>query len=593
MASSRKPKPARGASADWLDAVIADEMHMDRALDGADLAAVERQLEASILTASLADFIRAGWHVLEATTPLVWGRHIEAICEHVQQVIEDWGRRQRDPTFVQRVRDLLVTTVPGSLKSRILAYAIPWAWLRWPALRAICLSTNPRVALRDSMLAREVIASSWYQSTFAPSWRIRDDADAKGSFINTAGGFRNAMGIDSRIVGERADLIVVDDPHDPEEAASEAQRRAVLERWDTSIANRVNDLGSSIRIGICQRVHEDDWAAARIADGWCHLSLPMLYESESACSTALGFHDWRTVDEECLHPERFTPEVIAAERTRCGPMRWASLYQQRPAPAGGALVKTSWLRFHRAPGKPDNASTRPNGCWSGPAVETPATFDAVCIAADLAFGKATTSGDFNVMLVVGKRGADFFVLDVWRARADFPEVQRRFRALAARFPLSRKVVEQAAAGASLVASLQSEISGLVGLPPHGSKEQRLQNVLAFFEAGNVHLDEGWPGVADAIGELTMFPNARHDDFVDALTLALGQLATNDTERRVNLRRWLAMGGKRLAPADLEREFDRQLGVVTDAPAEGRPMPRTPTEWQRYAARLQRSRESPR
>jgi len=501
--------------------------HLD--LHDPDWASAELELERSILRESLADFVRASWHVLEATTPLVWGRHLDVICGAVQAVIEDWAHRQRDPSFVQPVRDLLVTLPPGTLKSRVLALSIPWAWLRYPELRAICLSTNPRVALRDSVYAREVVGSSWYQRTFEPTWTVKTDVDAKGMFANSAGGYRSAMGIDARIVGERGDLIVVDDPHDPEEAESEAQRSAVLERWDTSISNRLNDLGSSIRIGICQRVHEHDWAAARIAEGWCHVNLPLEFEPESACHTVIA-SDWRTIDGECLHPARFTLEVIAAEKLRCGERRWATLYQQRPAPAAGSIVRTSWLRFWRAPDAPDASITRPKGCWSGPAIVLPPKMDATVIAADLAMGKATASGDYNVIVAVGRKGSSFYLLECWRARADFPEVQRQFRAMASRHPRgAKKVVEQAAAGASLVASLKSEISGLVGIPPSGSKEQRLQAVLAFFEAGNVHLDETWTGLDAAVSELVTFPNARHDDFVDAMTLALGQLSTNDAD----------------------------------------------------------------
>ena len=493
-----------------------------------DLVSVELELERSIMRESLADFVKASWHVLEATTPLVWGRHLDVICGAVQAVIEDWGRRQQDSTFTQRVRDAIVTLPPGTLKSRVLTLAIPWSWLRWPQLRAICLSTNPRVALRDSVYAREVIGSSWYQSTFSPSWVIKGDVDAKGMFANSAGGYRSAMGFDARIVGERGDLIVIDDPHDPEEAESQAQRNAVLERWDTSISNRLNDLGSSIRIGICQRVHEHDWAAARIAEGWCHVNMPLEFEPESACHTVIA-SDWRTIEGECLHPVRFTPEVIAAEKLRCGERRWATLYQQRPAPATGSIVKTAWLRFWRYPDAPDASVTRPKGCWAGPAVVVPDRMDATVLAADLAMGKSTTAGDFNVIVAIGRKGSSFYVLDVWRARADFPEVQRQFRAMAHRYPRAKKCVEQAAAGASLVASLQGEIPGLVGIPPSGSKEQRLQAVLAFFEAGNVYFEETWPGLDAAISELVTFPNSRHDDFVDACSLALGQLSTNSSD----------------------------------------------------------------
>jgi predicted phage terminase large subunit-like protein len=475
-----------------------------------------------------ADFFVAAWHVLAPTTPLQWSWHLDELCAHLQAQIEGWAQRQTGAASESPMQNVLYTMPPGTLKSRAFVIASAWAWLRWPSMTMLAISGNPRLSLRDSMLFRQLVSSRWYIETFRPTWTIRDDQDAKGALGNTAGGVRLAMGWDARAVGEHVDWIQADDPHDPEQVESDATRIGVLEKWDGSWANRVNDLSTSLRSGIAQRTHEDDWNARRIAEGWVHFDVPMLFEVDRNCITPLGRPDHRTVEGESLQPARFTPEVISKERTRVGERRWACLYQGRPVPAGGAIVKLEWLRFYRRIGMPNAASARPRGCWPGPSVELdPSTMNRAVIAADLAGGKATSDGDYNVIVAVGRRGADIFVLEVWRARADFPEVQRQFRAMAARYPLSKRVIEQAAAGASLVASLQREVSGIVGVPPSGSKESRLQSVLAFFEAGNVHLDEHAPYLDAVVTELATFPNARHDDFVDALTLALAELGAVD------------------------------------------------------------------
>ncbi len=52
--------------------------------DDADLHDLELELERSIVIDELASFVRAGWHVLEPTTELVWGLHMQAICDHLQ-----------------------------------------------------------------------------------------------------------------------------------------------------------------------------------------------------------------------------------------------------------------------------------------------------------------------------------------------------------------------------------------------------------------------------------------------------------------------------------------------------------------------------
>jgi predicted phage terminase large subunit-like protein len=508
--------------------------------DVTDLDALERELEVSIATDSLADFFRSSWRELEPSTPLSWGWHLDELCAHLQAQLEQWARRQRDATFTQTIQNLLATLPPGTLKSRALVIASAYAWLRWPSMKMLALSGNPRIAQRDSMLFRQLITSRWYVETFKPAWRIRDDQDAKGALGNTAGGVRLAMGWDARAVGEHVDWIQADDPHDPEQIESDAIRQGVLDRWDTSWANRVNDLASSIRTGIAQRTGEKDWSHARIAEGWVHLDLPMLFEIDRACVTPLGRPDRRSVDGECLHPARFTPDVIAKERARVGERRWATLYQGRPAPRGGALVKLATLRFHRDDAAPQVAS-RPQGCYDGPAIVIPTKFDAIVLAGDLAGGKLTLKGDFNALVVVGRRGARFFLLEFWVKRAAFPEVQTKVRELSKRYPYAKKVIESAASGAALVASLEAEIPGLVGQVATGDKESRLESVLSVFEAGQFYVPDGAPGIDALITSLTVFPNGANDDDVDAISLALSQLIVVDETlqaRRVGLIRLL-------------------------------------------------------
>ncbi len=505
-----------------------------------ELAADLLELEAEKLRRSFAAFFRASWHVHEQATPLLWAWPYETACLHLQELVLDWHRRQRDPSYVQRYRDLLATLPPGTLKSRLEAALVPWAWTFAPSLRAICLSGNPRVAQRDSVIARDIIASPWYQRTFQPQWTVRQDTDAKGLFGNSGGGWRAAMGFSAQVIGERADLLCVDDPHDPEEAESETQRNNVHERWDLTLANRLNDLGASIRVGIAQRTHEDDWSSRRIAEGWTHLDLPMLYETERACVTPLGKPDPRTEEGECLHPERFPPDVIAAERAK-GERRWATLYQGRPSPRAGSIVATDSLRFYRREHQPDATSARPSGCTELPSVVLPSTLSRIAIGVDLAGGKKTLKGDFNVIAVVGKAGPSFYVLDVWRERADFPEVQRAFRAMCAKYPRAGKYVEQQAAGAPLVASLQSEISGVVAVPSTTGKIERLEAVLHLFQAGNVHLDEHAVWMPYAVHEITTVPGSRFDDLTDAIVIALAAMSggTDAIERWQNINRGLA------------------------------------------------------
>ena len=86
-----------------------------------------------------------------------------------------------------------------------------------------------------------------------------------------------------------------------------------------------------------------------------------------------------------------------------------------------------------------------------------------------------------------------------------------------------KLVEDRANGPAIIASLKSEISGIIPVEPSDSKIGRLNSVSPLFEAGNVLLPERASWVGDFVEELTRFPGAAHDDQVDACSQALEYL----------------------------------------------------------------------
>lgn len=444
--------------------------------------------------------------------------------------------RQRDPSFVQRFQNFLANVPPGSMKSRIVSVFLPaWVWLHWPSWRALFLSSNPRVALRDSVYCREVLRSEWYQKTFRPGWELADDQDAKGLYRNTSGGFRQAQGFSAKVTGDRFDAIIWDDPHDADDVHSALKRESVIERWDSAVANRLNDLRSSVRVGIMQRLHESDLSGHVLRQGgWEHLRLPMELEATTGCScpscargeTLIGWRDPRTSEGEVLHPARFTPEVLASERAR-GSFYYAGQFQQRPAPAGGNMFPREWWRFWRPVGM--SPVRRPKGCdQTLPTVELAPDvaamgFDEVVQSWDLTF-KDSDGSDYVAGGVWGRKGADKFLLHrVWR-RMSFTDSLRALRETAAAYPEARAIyVEDKANGPAVISALKGEIAGIVPVEPTGSKVARASAMQPQVEAGNVYLPEHADWLDDFIGEFDTFPRGAHDDQVDMTTQAIMKL----------------------------------------------------------------------
>ena len=53
---------------------------------GISLSSVAAAIEASLLSESLYEFVKAAWHVVEPGTKFVDNWHIKAICDHVEDL---------------------------------------------------------------------------------------------------------------------------------------------------------------------------------------------------------------------------------------------------------------------------------------------------------------------------------------------------------------------------------------------------------------------------------------------------------------------------------------------------------------------------
>lgn len=124
------------------------------------------------------------------------------------------------------------------------------------------------------------------------------------------------------------------------------------------------------------------------------------------------------------------------------------------------------------------------------------------------------------------RWPNAWLVDLWRGRLEYPELQRQIQSLSAQWNANRVLIEQAGSGLSLIQDL-SRSTGLnvIGVVPKHDKSTRLMGVSAMIEAGRIMIPNEAPWLADLRSELTLFPNARHDDQVDSLSQFLKWLNT--------------------------------------------------------------------
>lgn len=470
----------------------------------------------------LADFMRLGWHVVEPATPLLWSWHLDAIAEHLEAQLAG------------EIRRLVINVPPGCMKSlSVNVFGSAWAWLSNPALRMIFASANPRVALRDSTKTRDLIESEWFQTTFRPQWLLREDQNAKSLFKNTKTGTRLAVGIGAKIIGERADAVFVDDPHEPTEVHSEAHRRAVVDWHDLALSRRLDPRHGTETV-IMQRLHEGDLTGHLLERGGVtHLCLPMEFVSKRRCVTSLGvkgeWEDPREAEGELLFPALFPEAAVALMKTDLGEMGYAGQGQQDPSPADGAIFKTKWWRRYQLVGTPD-VDPRDGRCelaWADNRRIELRNLDQLVLSVDAAFKDKETS-DRVSMQVWGRVGADCFLLDRRHGLMSFVVTAATLVALRNRWApwgLSAVWVEDKANGTAVIDLLQHDIPALVPIEPHGGKLARAHAASPMIQAGNVYLPTAaaQPWVKEYEHELTRFPKSAHDDDVDATTQALNLL----------------------------------------------------------------------
>lgn len=505
----------------------------------------------------LKHFVRQAWPVVEPGVNPAWNWHLDAICDHIQWFLEGWliatGRGhlvhpdspawkvQGDERSRTVVQNLFVNAAPATLKSKIaMVFAPGWMWLRVPSWTVACVSGNPANVTRDSIQGRDLVTSPWYRSTFDVTWVIRSDVDAKEKWQTTAGGERVSKGLQSTPVGLHVDAIFLDDPDDMHKVYSEAERKATKGHWD-AYGNRVNSLAHSLRMIIQQRMHVDDLTGQVQTTGdWAKLEIPVAFDPRFRSTTPWGWTDPRSVANENMHPERFTPEALAKEKRRLGPVMYEAQYNQRPESIEGGMFKREWIRFWRPSGAQGERAMleRPPGCRSReevPAVALPAKANWMALTVDGTFGSESAAASRVGLLCVLGRGGDRFVLaDRTRKMSGVNEMVQEIVKLVNQFKgVKVVVVEKKALGAAVVEALQKLIRdsklrqvAVIEIDPKGdSKESRASAMQPDIFAGNLYVEDGaeWlvSGQGDDdngfVGELCAFPGGRHDDRVDALS----------------------------------------------------------------------------
>lgn len=362
---------------------------------------------------------------------------------------------------------------------------------------------------------------------------LASDLASAAEWQTTSAGGVVSRGINSGYTGIGFRVLFIDDPvKGTAEAHSKTYRNAIWERWVADLYSRLEPPYLVVVIGT--RFHEDDFIG-RLAskeyagnpDDWEVIELPVIATSHDVLGRQPGEPLYSPLLEET---EEEAVARWAEIKANVGSYVFAALYDQRPAPATGAIFNADWWRYWTT--NPANVSVDGGVVYLDPALDLAGArwLDSW----DCAF-KGTDSSDYVVGQRWARLGPNRYLIAQQRERLSFTQtiaaMQRWTTIDQALNPYGAWVherrIEEKANGAAVIDVLREQVSGLKPVSPKDSKEVRARAITPEIESGHVYLpypgDPGNAWVAEALDELRDFPHAANDDVVDALTQALAGL----------------------------------------------------------------------
>jgi predicted phage terminase large subunit-like protein len=418
----------------------------------------------------------------------------------------------------QKNQRLMVSMPPRHGKSELVSRRFPAFYLGLhPNNEIISCSYSSGLA---SLFNRDIqrimeseIFTEVFPDTVLPGSKASKNIESANKFKRTANFFEIvnhygsllSAGVGGSITGLGADLLLIDDPvKNEEEAMSETYRENVF-NWYNSTAYTRLEGGANIVV-VQTRWHKGDLSGKLLSemelggDKWEVINFPAILRDNPT------EHDIRQPGD-ALWPRKYPIDRLDIIKKQVGSRVWSSLYQQSPIVEGGNIIKEEWLKYYtKLPFDPNR--------WRG---------SYLVASWDLSFKE--TGKSYVVGVMIAKHESDYYLLDIYRKKADIVETQRAIKEMADTWPNCKiHLVEDKANGPAIIALMKQQVSGLVAVKADVSKDERLHSIAPIFEAGNFHIPANHPYTKYIIDELTSFPHSDNDDIVDAISQGLNRFS---------------------------------------------------------------------
>ena len=459
---------------------------------------------------SLYTFLQFFWDEI-SSHEFVPNWHVEYLCSELEKIAYTVGDGR------PKQHDLIINVPPGTTKTITCSIMFPiWCWTRWHWMRFITGSYSGALALESAEYSRDLIRSDKFRQVY-PELAIKEDKDTKSNFKvikkrwrpehptrvpsqKDIGGNRFSTSVGGTMTGFHGDILIIDDPLNPHQSASDAEIKTANRWMDNTLSTRKTDKAVSTIVTIMQRVHENDPSGHMLAKKKAnlkHICLPG--EIRNYRDQLKPKELEKNYRNGLLDPKRMNWDVLKDLEADLGQYGYAGQIGQKPTPPGGGMFKVdNLIAVEKLPPEVD--------------------IKEVVRYWDKAGSQDTGAYTVGVKIARDKKG-EFHIVDVKRFQKSAEERERIIRQTAEADGKAVKQYIEQEPGSGGKESAESTIRNLAGFRceadrPTGDKVYRADPFSVQVNSGNVTMLKGdWNH--DFVEELRFFPFGTYKDQVDA------------------------------------------------------------------------------
>lgn len=446
---------------------------------------IQKRLLQSILKTDFVSFLHKVFNTVNPSSKFTHNWHIDLISDILSACIQSDGPKR-----------IIINIPPRCLKSVCISVAWP-AWLMGhnPAIRIIAVSYSQSLSLRHASDFAIVVQSDWYRELFP---KVDIKSAQRHKIVTTQNGFRFTTSIGGTITGEGADVIIIDDPHNPTFIHSDKVRTKVCEWYEQTLVTRLNNRATGVIALVMQRLHANDmtgYLLNKAQDKWAHYAIPAIAQTKQLFAIKDKIYSMEQNQE--MDAKRLNINALKSIESEIGQYNYCAQFLQDPSDDLFGLLESKYIKT---------------------CTLAPTQFDYIAHSWDTAI-KTNQNSDFSACTIWGVISNEYYILDSFAAKMEYAELKKTIIAFAQKWSPSFILIEDKASGQSVIQDLRKLNMNVIARKPVIDKVTRFVCVLSFFINNQVKI-KVHENMHRLIDQLTSFPNTKHDDLVDSVTQML-------------------------------------------------------------------------